>query len=579
MAEKGRGVGGVLFLALFALPFAGVGTFMLWLSVSTIQRSRAASSWPEVPCQILSSSLKSNSSSDSTTYRCVARYAYEYSGKTYESERVSFSKGSDNIGSFHQDCLKTIRQRKRDGTSVCFVNPAEPWEAVLFPQVRWGMVGFYMIFVLTFGGVGYGLLIFGVFGIRLQKKEDASRHDNPEQPWLWRSEWQSGTIKSSDKKGLIATFCFMLFWNVISFPIGILALTEGFLKDGQKGALVALLFPLVGAFLIVWVLYAFLRYRKYGGTSLELAATPGVIGGKLAGIIHVPVHIVPEDGFSVRVACIHRYTTGSGKNRSTREDVKWEDRRTFSSELLATDYTRTALPVLFAIPFDAEESEVEAGADGIHWRVEAEAETRGIDFKTTFTVPVFRTEESSPDFVLDESSVQPYEAEISPSDLVRRHKLSVEPTPGGICWRFPAARHPGVACGSTVFFVFWTGAVVTMIKFGAPILFPIIFGLIDALVAWGVLDAWLVSSRAEIAHRTITVTRGLLGLGAPKVVPIKDVQEITVVNGMRSGNKQFYTLKLATDEGKAITLGNGILGRKDAEDLATRMTRDILGEA
>ena len=579
MGKIRTNLGGPLVLALFALPFAGVGVFMLWLSISTIVRSHQAGEWVETPCEILSASVKSSRGSDSTTYKCVARYTYEFNGARYESDRVSFSKGSDNIGSFQQNCLKKIKARQRAKSSICYVDPDEPSSAVIFRGVRWGMIGFYMIFVLTFGGFGFGMLFFGVFGARLKKKEDAARLQSPQQPWLWRPEWQSGVIRSTDKKGVIAGCCFTLFWNAISFPIGFLAFSKGYLEDGEKFALVALLFPFIGVFLIVWAVYAVLRYRKYGATTLQLASTPGVIGGKLAGIIHVPVHIVPEAGFSVRLLCINRYTSGSGKNRSTHEEITWEERRTFSTELLASDYTRTALPVLFAIPYDAEESIVEAGEDGIHWRIEAEAKTRGIDFKTTFDVPVFRTEESSADFVLDESSVEQYEVEVSPDDLLRRHKLVVEPIPGGLCWRFPAARHKGQAIGITIFFAIWTAAVIAMFKFGAPIIFPIAFGLFDLFLASAFLDMWLISSRIEISHRTVTITRGILGLGIPKMIPLKDVQDVEISRGMRSGNNVYYTLKLATDEGKSITLGHGLLGRKDTEALASRLTGDLLGEA
>ncbi len=121
MGRKAKSIGGMLFLALFSLPFAGVGVFMLWLSVNTVMQSREAAQWVETPCRILSVKLDSSRGSDSTTYQCVARYAYEFGGMSYESDRVSFSKGSDNIGSFQRNCVNTIKARKRDGTSHCYL--------------------------------------------------------------------------------------------------------------------------------------------------------------------------------------------------------------------------------------------------------------------------------------------------------------------------------------------------------------------------------------------------------------------------------------------------------------------------
>ena len=357
--------GSKVFLFVFGIPFASVGAFMLYLSIQTIHQSHLASRWSEEACEIISADLNVNSGSDSTTYKCVARYRYTVHGKGYTSDRVSFSKGSDNIGSFHRDCYNAIQSQSKQNAMVCYVDPDNPYEAILFRGVRWGMIGFYMIFVLTFGGVGLGVMAAGLFGSRKEKKVAASRLQYPDQPWMWRPEWQAGVINASDKVGMYAISGFALFWNVIAFPIGIMAFTDGYLKDGNKGALIALLFPFVGVLLIAGALYAILKYRKYGAVSLQLAAVPGVLGGKLAGIIRVPVNIVAEDGFHLKLQCIHRYVTGSGKHRSTHKDVLWEDSCILADEMLAGDHSQTALPILFGIPYAEQESSPEVGNDGM----------------------------------------------------------------------------------------------------------------------------------------------------------------------------------------------------------------------
>ncbi len=578
MSKKMSGKGGKLFLALFALPFAGVGVFMGWLAFSTISQCREAKAWDVTPCKIMSVELETHSDSDSTSYKCVAKYSYIVNGREYTSDRVSFSKGSDNIGSFQQDCVRDIKRGKKKNTMTCYVNPLEPHEAVVFPAVRWGMIGFYMIFVLTFGGVGFGLLIFGVFGLKVNKKEKKAKKDHPDKPWMWNSKWSDGTIKSSDKAGMIGAIIFSLFWNLISFPIAGMAFFDGYLNDGNKLALIALIFPAVGLLMIGWTVYAVKKYQKYGTSTLQLASVPGVIGGKLAGVIHVMVNIIPEDGFHLHLMCIHKYTTGSGKHRNTHEDTLWEDYQTLTTELLATDYSRTALPVLFAIPFDARESSIDTGDDGIIWRLEAKAKTPGIDFKTKFDVPVFKTDESSSDFVLDDSSVQQYVQDSTPDNLMQKHGLIFEETPAGFQYRFPAARQKGAALGMTIFFAIWTAAVVGMLKFGAPILFASIFGLVDLFVFWGVVDMWLVGSRIEIAHRTVTIWRGIFGVSAPKMFRRADIKDVVVSRGMKSGNSQYYTIKLAVSGGKKKVLGGYILGRKDAENIAAQIKTTISEE-
>jgi hypothetical protein len=575
MHKTKSSAGGKLFLTLFALPFAAVGAVMFYLAINSIIQSQRAAEWEVVPCTIISVDLETSTGSDSTTYKCVAEYTYEFNGRKMSSDRVSFSSGSDNIGSYQSDCSRSLRMSKKNNTAVCYVNPEDPSEVVLFRDVRRSMVAFKMLFALVFGGVGFGLIIFSVFGLN-KRKDKKFKKDYPDKPWLWNHKWRDGTIHSSDKKGMIFAIFFALFWNLISFPAAIIAFSDGFLKKGGHGAFFVLLFPAVGIILLSWAVYAVMRYFKYGTTVLQLAEVPGVIGGKLAGVIHVKVNVIPEDGFNLHLKCIHKYTTGSGKSSHTHEDIIWEDSQLFASEILAADLSRSALPVLFAIPFDSRESDIDAGDDGIIWRLEAKAKTKGIDFKTKFEVPVFRTEESSPDFVLDDSAIEKYRMKVKPEDLMKKLQLIVEATPGGIRYRFPMARQKGAAFMMTLFCLIWTAIIVAMIKFSAPILFPVVFGLFDLFMIRGVLDLWFVSSSVEIAHRMITVTRGVFGIAPAKMIQRKNVEDIQAVSGYKSGEKEHFTIKLITDTGKKITLGHNIPGRKDAESVAERIKADIL---
>ncbi len=72
MKVKKTGRRAIIFLILFALPFAGVGTFVGYLAGSTLTTWVRAQSWDEVPATLLSANLVVNSGSDSTTYRVEA---------------------------------------------------------------------------------------------------------------------------------------------------------------------------------------------------------------------------------------------------------------------------------------------------------------------------------------------------------------------------------------------------------------------------------------------------------------------------------------------------------------------------
>lgn len=408
MAGVSRGLGSGC-LALFALPFAAVGVGMGWWLFSTLAKCHAATSWAETPARILEVNLRSSRGSKSTTYKCEARYAYVYDGRAYESDRVSFYGGSDNIGSFQRDIYEEISRHRSGGSDVeatyrCYVNPADPREAVLFRGVRAGMAAFQSVFVLAFGGVGFGLLVGALTGGRTERRRRELEQAHPGEPWKWREDWAAGVIRA-DTRGTVFIACFAVFWNVVSVPLSWMAVTQA-LKTQHYAALLILLFPLIGALLAWWAVHSVLVTMRFGKAVLRLGAVPGVTGGKLAGIVQLPERLRPEDGFHVTLKCTRTVTTGSGKNRSTQQVVLWEASQDIASDA-SRNLVQSAIPVLFAIPYDQPSTDPHATAP-VNWRLEVSATNPGVDLSVTFKVPVFATAESRPDFRLDDAAIRPY---------------------------------------------------------------------------------------------------------------------------------------------------------------------------
>jgi hypothetical protein len=108
----------------------------------------------------------------------------------------------------------------------------------------------------------------------------------------------------------------------------------------------------------------------------------------------------PAGGFVVKLQCIHRTVTGSGKNRSTREDTLWEGTRTIPGATRGAD--GIAIPIAIPIPPDARATEVGTPSDQILWRLLVTAAVDGIDFRTQYEVPVYRTAESDTPLTAEE---------------------------------------------------------------------------------------------------------------------------------------------------------------------------------
>jgi len=148
-----------LVLCLFGIPFFAMGAGFCWIAgVSPLLESQAAQGWPQVPCTINESFVESHSSSDGTTYSVEIRFTYEWDGKTYHGENYTFGDISSS-GKASKEAI--VRRYPKGSTSTCFVNPEDPYEAVITTDVGmmpYGIIAFSSIFM----AVGAGLFIAGL---------------------------------------------------------------------------------------------------------------------------------------------------------------------------------------------------------------------------------------------------------------------------------------------------------------------------------------------------------------------------------------------------------------------------------
>jgi hypothetical protein len=67
-----------------------------------------------------------------------------------------------------------------------------------------------------------------------------------------------------------------------------------------------------------------------------------------------------------------------------------------------------------------------------------------------------------------------------------------------------------MAAGLTVFLGIWVAAIWATVRFGAPLIFPLVFGLFGLLLLIVVLDQWLTVTRVTAGDRAVTVATGWL---------------------------------------------------------------------
>ena len=305
-----------------------------------------------------------------------------------------------------------------------------------------------------------------------------------------------------------------------------------------------------------------------------MATVPGVMGKTLEGKIWTRFARPPDQGVVLKLICFNRYVTGSGKNRSTREKILWREEQTVPFGVVQSFPTASAIPVRFALPADAMETNTENSRNSIHWVLAAEASVPGADYHDEFEVPVFRTKDS-PD---RDSATEPAvaaTAQVSPREIEKSGIRVAPSAAGGTEFYFSAARNPGAAAATTAFFSIWSGSVWFLYHSDAPLFFTAVFGLFEVVIFVAVLHLWFGTSTVTVGSGTLASRRGILGLGFTRRVPIAQITGIKMKIGMQSGSRHgtpHYDIQMVLPGGKEHTIASNIRNKRQAKWVLAQMS-------
>jgi len=381
--EKKRSWVAIIFGLVFF--FAGVG-FLFFLVIPDLADGWRMQYWTNTQASLKSASLKRHSSDDSDTYKAIAQYEYIINGQLYTNNRVSIAKDADNIGDYQENLGRKLKHYYQSNQKITiWYDPQNPSDSIINREIRWGLLAFKMIFVIVFGGAGF-LLAF--FGYRIKKDKPSKNIQNS--PWLERKEWVNGAIKSNAKTGMIGLWFISAFWNAISFPTAISAVPK-ILADKEYIALMVLLFPLVGLGLLYWAIKSTLEWKRFGATPLTMDPYPGSIGGQVGGQIKINTPYNPAIAYKVTLSCIHSYMSGSGKSRSQKESVRWQDDGYVQVKPMANHINAE---FCFDTPDNLPASESHSDSYNL-WRLTIESKMEGVDLNRNFEIPVYPNKHQS----------------------------------------------------------------------------------------------------------------------------------------------------------------------------------------
>jgi hypothetical protein len=286
----------------------------------------------------------------------------------------------DNVGG--RACSSGEKNEKRDRSGLHRGTPLS-FETHFFsrtiPDMSVGLV------------VALGIVALFVFAmvpvVRSSSERRRIQHQHPSEPWLWRPDWAERVVRDENAWRAPFLWLFGIVWMAITLP-AIFAFREQAAR--QKSALLFMgLFPIIGVGLIAFAVYQTLRRRKYGVSVCRLERVPVPLGSSLRAEVHARVRDLPEKGFDVRLACVRRVVTGSGKHRSTSEMILWHGEATVASGAAMPNPEGMRIPIRFTLPRDAPTTDASNPRDSVLWRLDIRADVPGVDYAARFELPVF----------------------------------------------------------------------------------------------------------------------------------------------------------------------------------------------
>jgi hypothetical protein len=411
---------------IFGLVFAGGGLLVFSeTGLPTWQDWYAMQKWQ--PAQAILISLSAGDNQTQASYR------YEVNGIVYQGDRVYVTRFSDNIGSYHQDLSRRLRKQHLAGQPVTiWVDPFNPHESVIDRNMRWGLFALISSFCSIFVFIGL-LIVYASICSNKQaanferpsfmalRREWKQRLHDPEfnhsfieytrqrfeqlgqqaeqqsekTDWKTREGWGSAKIRSQGRSGVFGVWGFTIFWNAISTPLLFILPRE--LEKNNYPALIALLFPLVGAVLLYKAVLVALEYRRFGRVLFEMDPFPGAVGGQVGGQVHISnlaydTAVDKSTLLAVRLECVYSFMSGSGKDRSRRETIKWAEEGMPQLEKLTPG---VRLRFTFDLPDHLPEADAEQSGAYHFWRLTLKAEIPGVDLNRNYNIPVIKSDATS----------------------------------------------------------------------------------------------------------------------------------------------------------------------------------------
>ena len=337
----------VPFFSVFALAGFGV---LIFVVLPAGQKYFAAQSWQETPAKVIWSTVRSSSDSDGTTYSVDIFYRYTFNGQSYRSNTREIMSSSSSGRSAKQ---KIVKAHPRGKDIICYVNPENPWQAVMERKLGWS--GLFALFPLPFIAIGVGGLWWV---LRSHKKKNVSVNPyQAETPQTKTNKYPKPHKEFAPRRkrilALTGTVFFTTFWCGITSVFVTIAV-KSWLRNDPEWFLTIFITPfvLVGIGSIFYSTYRFFAVFSPAPTiklkpaSISMDGTAKVtwkVSGGIGSIRHFSIYLIGEEEATYR----------QGTDTKTATEIFYEqeltdtsDSRNITRGSASIDFSQLSTPIM-----------------------------------------------------------------------------------------------------------------------------------------------------------------------------------------------------------------------------------------
>ncbi|MEW6710912.1 MAG: DUF3592 domain-containing protein [Candidatus Riflebacteria bacterium] len=380
--------GGILLL--FSLPFMLAGFGLLVFGMSMFYSWHRSATWVKVPATIIEADIKSGrSSKGNKTYRLTGRYRYIFNNRQFESRNIFFEQGSSPAYHEKAEMLEQMKEAMAGKAALdALVDPSDPQQSILFRKLTSGMYLFTGI-GLIFALVGGGFCLQGISLMRIQSKKRELRLQHPGKPWKADTRWDGFSVKTRSIRDLAVSWLFAVFFS--GFVCVFVALLHADDTVPVFAWAVMGIFAITAIAFDISAVYDTMKFLKFGESNLILKQIPLVPGNEFTGIVVLPTQVEPGVQIDFELCCEKRTTTGYGKNRSTKTEFIFSEKKSGVVEQNRRIGKNLYVPVIFVVPEGVSVDKIDSNP-AFEWKLKVSASLPGVDYAAEFSLPVFAVE-------------------------------------------------------------------------------------------------------------------------------------------------------------------------------------------